>query len=609
VAGRTGRTLLLVATAVFVSAPALAMQALGGDEGPALGLIVKLKDAALPSSQAPAESAQGLGRESPQAQASRAEAQRQRLQAVMAELRLSPKALRPNGRVSQHVDFGRLLSGREAAEIAQRLRARPEVEWVVPNVRERRLQQMVRPDDEYFDPPMAASRQWWLYPPSGSSANAIEARRRGLPGIQTAWSRSTASTGAPVIAVLDTGITAHPELAGRVLPGYDFVTDVEYANDGNGRDSDPSDPGDWVSVSDASRPNFQGCPISESSWHGTIIAGILAAQTNNGVGVAAVQWGGRVLPVRVAGKCGALVTDIIDAMYWAAGLPVPGNNSLPANPNPARIVSISFGGNGVCQPYQTAVNDLLAHGVLVVAAAGNESGGATRPAKCPGVIGVAAVNRDGFKARYSNFGSEVAIATVGGDPGGGTTAAWEALSDDGLLTLVNGGYFGPQPGGSYALVAGTSFSAPVTAGVLGLMLSVHPSLTVTQLRDGLLRSARPHVRSTQLANCSSAHPGHCICTTSTCGAGLLDADEAVRYAELMRDGGSYVAPTRVGELIDSPQLAAAVSSGSDAPTGATTPTPTSSSGGSGGGAVEWGWLALLALAIVLVKRKNGGHSD
>jgi serine protease len=281
-------------------------------------------------------------------------------------------------------------------------------------------------------------------------------------------------------------------------------------------------------------------------------------------------------------------------MRWAAGLSVTG---IPLNPNPAKVISISFGGNAACNAaYQDVIDELARHDVVVVAAAGNEHGNVTRPASCARVVGVAALNRDGFKATYSNFGPQLAIATVGGDPGG--SGAWAGIADDGMLTVSNGGVQSPGPP-SYAYVSGTSFAVPVTAGVVGLMLSVAPGgLTVEQVRDGLARSARPHVTSTRMGVCSWNNPGRCICTTATCGAGILDADEAVRFA---LDPAGYQAPVRSAAVIDSPELAQAVAGGQDRPANPAT------SSRSGGGAFDFGWLALLALAILLLK--NGRRAD
>ncbi len=559
---------------------------------PALGLIVKLKDPASTPAQPTG------GRE--KAASVRPEPL-ERLQRVLAEARLKPMRLRPSGRSGQHLDFGRLLPGAEAEQLAAQLRARPDVEWVVPNVREKRLQ-VVQPQDPHFPAGAFTTGQWWLHPVAGSSQNAVRDRLRGVPGIQTAWSTHRGANTA-VVAVLDTGITPHPDLVGRLLPGYDFVSEVAHAGDGHGRDDDPADPGDGLNAEEAALPIFGNCGTSQSSWHGTVIAGLLAALTDNNAGVAGINWNGRVLPVRVAGKCGAVVSDIIDGMRWAAGLRVTG---VPDNPNPARIVNISFGGNAACnQAYQDAINELAGHGVVVVAAAGNEHGAVSRPASCTGVIGVAALNRDGFKATYSSFGPQLVIATVGGDPQNG--GAWGAfgpgntlsLADEGLLTLSNDGLQGPgQP--SYARVSGTSFATPVTAGVLSLMLSVRPNLTLNEMRAGLQASARPHVVSTQIGACSNANPGRCLCTHTTCGAGILDAPEALRYAQ---SPASYQPLNLSPASVDSEELGIAASSGLDLPANLE-PAPSGGGRSGGGGALGFGWLLALGAVVVALRQRG-----
>jgi serine protease len=507
------------------------------------------------------------------------------------------------GRDQQLLDFGRPLAPDEAQRLMQRLRSRPDVQWVAANVREPLLQ---APSDPLF------TQQWWLHAASGSSGNVLADRLRGVPGFLRAWQAGpTAAVPGPaptVVAVLDTGITDHPDLLGRVLPGHDFVTDSAFANDGNGRDTDASDPGDGVSTSDQADSRFAACAVQASSWHGSIIAGLIAANSDNAVGVAGINTQARVLPVRVAGKCGAAVADIVDGMRWAAGLPVAG---APPNAHPARIVNISFGGSAACGPeYQTAVDELRAAGVVVVAAAGNEHGAVSRPASCPGVVGVAALNRDGFKTSYSNFGAALAshgLATVGGDDD--SSGAWgPLLADSGLVTLWNDGARGPGQA-EYAALFGTSFAAPLVSGTLSLMLSANPTLTVDQLIQGLRVSARPHVVSSLMGLCSPANPGRCICTTASCGAGILDAEQALLYAT---NPGSYVPPVRLPALIDSAELRQALALGPDrvgvvASLASTSATSSPSSpaaaapSGSGGGAVAPAWLLALALAVGLLR--------
>ena len=594
----------LLALAVWVPGAVAGMVGAEAPAGPSVGLIVKLRDAPAHRDarvlSADAASAGEMAQAQAQAQA-QADLQvnrvRQALSAAgLQDARLQEARVRPVGRAAQLLDFGGPLSAAEAQHMAEQLRRQPGVEWVALNERERRLQV---PNDPYFAASATSSGQWWLRAASGSSANALPDRLRGVPGLQPAWLTTTGSAAA-VVAVLDTGITTHPDLAARVLAGYDFVSEPAIANDGDGRDADPSDPGDGLSQADkdANPALFAGCDVESSSWHGTAIAGIVAAGTHNVVGVAGINWNGRVLPVRVAGRCGAEVADIVDGMRWAAGLDVTG---VPRNLNPARIVNISFGGSAACNAaYQDTIDELRALGVVVVAAAGNGHGNVKRPASCAGVIGVAALNRDGFKATYSNFGPAVVVATVGGDPAG--EGLWGALlGDDGLLTVDNLGPQGPE-GPTYSNHFGTSFATPVVAGVLSLMLSANPGLSVAQLIDGIRRTARPHVVSVQMGACSAQNPGRCACTSDNCGAGILDAQQALLYA---LDPAAYVAPARPAETIDSRDLSAAVALGLDLP-----PNDAPAAGGDsgGGGAPGPHWLVLLALGAAALRRAGAGSS-
>ncbi len=596
---------LLVALAITLPQMATAQGARteAVSERAAHGLIVQLREAPAHATSHARPDASAQSRNTARA-ASLGMGEDEPMRRVLRSAGMDEARMRAVGRASQHLDFGRVLSGAEAAALSARLRARPEVAWVVPNEREHRLQAL--PNDPYFAATLSSTGQWWLQPVSGSSANVLKNRLRGVPGIQLAWALTQGSASAPV-AVLDTGITTHPDLAGHILGGYDFVSTADIAGDGDGRDADPGDPGDYVSAADksANPALFATCAIENSSWHGTDIAGMLAAATSNAEGGAGISWNGRVVPVRVAGKCGADVADIVDGMRWAAGLAVANGSGgfLPLNQNPVRVVNISFGGSAPCNAaYQDAINELTARGVVVVAAAGNEHGAVARPANCNGVVAVAALNRDGFKTHYSNFGSAISVSTVGGDSA--QDGVWgPLLADDGLLTLDNHGTQAPGNAG-YSRIFGTSFAAPVVAGVVSLMLSANPNLTAAQIISGLRRSARPHVTSVKIGACSEQNPTRCICNTATCGAGLLDAEQAVRFA---LDPAGYLNPNTAGASIDSADVDAAVALGPDLAVNVP-PTP-GASGGGGGGALGGGWLLALALAVGWLARTRPSERE
>ena len=343
---------------------------------------------------------------------------------------------------------------------------------------------------------------------------------RNEPWSVSAFAAWDITTGSPsvVVAVLDSGVLAHPDLAGRLLPGYDFVSDVPAANDGDGRDADPTDPGDWISQSDLASGAFDGCEADDSSWHGTSVAGVIGANTNNGLAVAGMDWSARLLPVRVLGKCGGDFSDILDGMAWAAGMPVPG---VPSNPFPAQIINLSLGSEDG-EPCSAAEDALLAQLLsptglrAIVAAAGNANADADVhfPSSCPSTISVAATTNNGNRTVYSNYGSSVDIAAPGGQ--GGVPGS----PDFGLIAVLSN--TGQTTAGSYFVrgIAGTSFAAPIVSGVASLMLSVAPNLSPAQLRASLIDSAKPF-------------PPESTCTTSVCGRGIVDASAAVIAAQAL----------------------------------------------------------------------------
>jgi serine protease len=378
---------------------------------------------------------------------------------------------------SQVLRVDRRLSLAEAERLAADIAASdPNVEYAEPD---RIMRRTFTPNDSRYN------EQWHYF----ESAGGINA--------PAAWDKAT-GTGV-VVAVLDTGVRAHADLAANLLPGYDFISDAFVGNDGNARDSDASDPGDWINPGECG----PGDPavFESSSWHGTHVAGTIAAATNNSSGVAGVAFNARVLPVRVLGKCGGYTSDIADAIVWASGGSVSG---VPANPTPAKVVNLSLGGGGSCgATTQNAVNSARSRGTSVVVAAGNSNANAANysPASCSGVVTVAAVGRNGGKASYSNFGAVVEVAAPGGSGGSNS-----------VLSTLNAGSTSPGAD-SYALYNGTSMATPHVAGVVALMLSAKSTLTPDNVISLLQSSSR-------------AFPASC----SQCGSGIVNASAAIDAA-------------------------------------------------------------------------------
>lgn len=491
-----------MALAALALGNVLAAQPVADTDAPAFGLIVGYRDGANPLSREETDRGPWADRGARLASAWQRAAQRSREQTerLARDTGVRAASVGEAGRAAL-LRFDRPMQGRALADALRRVRLHPDVAWVEPNVLVR--PQLVPNDANY-------GLQWHLRGPGDGEPAGLN-----LP---LAWDLST---GLPstVVAVVDSGVRfGHPDLAGKLLAGYDFVSELQVANDGDGRDANPSDPGDWISPTDVGNPLFSGCDLAFSSWHGTFIAGQIAAATDNGTGVAGINWPARILPVRVSGKCGALVSDLLDGVRWAAGLPVAG---VPANPTPARIINLSFSGGAACSPaYQSTVDDVRAAGALLVVAAGNQSGPLTRPADCQGVMAVAAVQRDGAKADYSNFGSNVALAAPGGS---GATP----VDPDNLYSTTNAGFTAPG-GDTYGYKKGTSFAAPQAAGVASLMLALNPHLTPQALMERMQAGVRPHALA-GLA-CSPANSGVCQCTAATCGTGLLDAHRSLQLA-------------------------------------------------------------------------------
>jgi serine protease len=410
--------------------------------------------------------------------------------------------------------------GISSAALAARLAADAEVEYAVPDERRHAL---ALPNDPLLAASAAVSPavgQWYLRAPDATVVSAINA--------VGAWAIS-AGTASVVVADIDTGVLFdHPDLTNKLYPGYDFITTSSVAGDGGARDADATDAGDWTSVNECGR----GVAATSSSWHGTQTSGLIGAQTNNGVGMASVGNEVMVLPVRVLGKCGGSDSDIIAAMLWAGGV-----SSLPvANPHPARVINLSLGSSGSCNAaYADAVSQLTAAGVVVVAAAGNEEGLAVgTPANCAGVIAVAGLRHQGTKVGFSSLGPEVSVSAPAGNCVNTSGACLYPI-----LTTTNTGTQAAathtySDSTNYSL--GTSFSAPLVAGTVGLMLSANPAMTPAQVKAAIKSTARSFPSSssdTTVTQCkapSSTVQNECLCTTSTCGAGMLDAAAAVAAA-------------------------------------------------------------------------------
>ncbi len=394
--------------------------------------------------------------------------------------------------------FPKTLSWTEAEIIVNRVRQSLNVESVEPNTR---VNHSMTPNDTY------ASDQWNL-----QSSTAFP----GSAHLGPAWDVTVGSANT-VVAVVDTGVRPHPEFASRLLPGYDFISDPFTAGDGDGRDNNAYDQGDWTQAGDCGA----GTPATPSSWHGTHVTGIIAATGNNSSSVAGINWLTRILPVRVIGKCGGDRADIIDGMQWAAGIAIPG---VPTNPYPAQIINMSLRGYspGGCSrtSYPDAINKIKATGALIIVAAGNDDSEAANfvPASCDGVMTVGAVGPFGQRASYSNYSSKykVAISAPGGDPDIYGEGA-------GILSTVNSSKTDPGSGiFSVGYGSGTSQAAPHVSGVASLALALDPQIAPELLRYSMLVGSR-------------AFPSNSPCTTyPLCGWGVLDAYATLQVVNALK---------------------------------------------------------------------------
>ncbi|MEO8444158.1 MAG: S8 family peptidase [Gammaproteobacteria bacterium] len=456
---------------------------------------------------------------------------RARVAALTGRLGLPLRTSRDLGDDLIGLSLGRAVGGQDLAATLEALREDPDVEFA--EVDQRRQVRTMPSDPLYYS-------QWYFQGHETAAAN-----------FEPAWDTTTGAADT-VIAVLDTGVRfEHPDLAGRLLPGYDFVSGESSssfvsANDGGDWDDDASDPGDWVTPEEAQSGPLAGCDESPtSSWHGTRVAAMLGATTNNAAGIAGGTWNGSVLPVRVLGKCGGYDSDIVAGMKWAAGLPVA---NAPVNLHPAQIINMSLGGPGACSAtYRRAMAAMRDAGVLVVVSAGNASGPVDTPANCTGALAVAGLRHVGTKVGYSSFGTEVGIAAPGGNcPGTPFTCEYSltTASNSGATVPGNSTYTDNTDANANI---GTSFSAPVVTAIAALMRGVNAALKPDEYIARIRESARPFPAAQPgLPTCPATSPlagslGQCNCTASTCGAGIADAAGAV--ADALRPIARIVVPS------------------------------------------------------------------
>lgn len=407
--------------------------------------------------------------------------------------------------VSGDIAAVQLENGVSAAvqeEFVATLESQPDVVTVEPN----RLVSALKTNDTRY------ASLWNITTGSSFGVNA-----------EGAWSKSTGK--GVVIAIIDTGITLHPDLKSNILMsgktpyGYDFVTDHHvsnddvYSRDGDNWDSNPTDPGDYCAETGDS-----------SSWHGTHVAGIAAAVKDNGQGVAGVAPNSSIEAVRAIGGCGGALTDVIAAITWSSGLPVAG---APINTHPADVINMSLGSQGKCTTaLNAAIEAATDAGSVVVAATGN---GATflsnsSPANCANVVRVAASTDDGSLAGYSNHGSTTSAVTIAA-PGGGS---WRYNDTTGslILSTVNGGTTTATSSWTYASYQGTSMATPHVSGIVALLKSLDPTLNGTQIADILIATSTDFPYNASFADIGSS--SYYYCEPALCGAGIANAANAVK---------------------------------------------------------------------------------
>jgi serine protease len=368
------------------------------------------------------------------------------------------------------------------------------------------------PVAEVLDP--MKSQQWYLDGTYGINASKAWKITQGVPSI--------------VVAVLDTGITEHPDLDGNIVTGYDMITDATNARDGNGRDANPEDPGDYESS------------LVPSSWHGTHVSGIIAAETND-IGISGVAPNVKISPVRVLGVNGGSESDIAAGINWALGVKLTG---IIQNPNPAKVINLSIGSSIFSTCYsnsatQLAIDESKRRNVTIVTSAGNDNQFATNsyPGNCYGNITIGATGITGDRSYYSNYSgySNAQGFYIGVDisaPGGDDRVGLNKPAGGLIWSTTNDGKTGPGRA-TYGAEQGTSMASPIAAGVVALMYSIRPSLTYTQVWEILSSTARPFNPNSdceyQIIE-TTMNDGSTL-TTGECGIGIIDADAALRAVQ------------------------------------------------------------------------------
>lgn len=332
------------------------------------------------------------------------------------------------------------------------------------------------PDVEYIEPDVEVTTAMVPNDPSYVRQPAFHNADSYPSGINAEGAWDLANGQGVVIAELDTGVTPHSDLDANVLPGVDILGG-QISGDGHDLGSTNCIP----------------------AWHGTHVAGTLAASTNNGLGVAGTAWGAKIVPVRVLDSCGrGAISDVATGIIWASGGTVPG---APTNRYPAQVINISIQGNGACsRTAQEAIDSAVSRGATVIIAAGNYNANSatSQPGNCSDVISVAAAAPTGERANFSNYGSLITLAA----PGMNVLSTWN--SGRSLPSTEN-----------YVQMSGTSMAAPHVAGVVALMQSVVSTpLPPAEVRSILTRTARPFP----------------ISPDQEIGAGILDAKAAVEMA-------------------------------------------------------------------------------